>query len=383
MIEFVSGDFFDYEADIRVNTVNCVGVMGTGVALIFKKKFPDMFNDYLQACNKKEVKPGKPHVWIETNLLSECIIINLPTKVHWRNPSEYEYIEAGLVWLRKYLEDKEESTITLPALGCGNGGLDWGIVKKMIIEHLTGLDTKIFVFEPNNSFKEFDDTSLTNKFEDQNISKLLPSDKYYPHNLVRHYTSELYATGNIELLNKETISFITHFKPGDREKQALLKVIEELPTNRFVAVLGLGSSYEFDLAKEMLTRGFDVIFIVSVGILNLKVRTDLKEVWKPDKVLVLSMVDPTQTWNRYENINALKLRLSFSKILLINSLDLEFIQKYIVKTNYLALSIFYLNYWNDEVEFMNKVSAQKLGISQTTMKPNVLPLLGSLNKKTI
>ena len=100
MIEFVTGNFFDYDADIRVNTVNCVGVMGAGVALMFKNKFPAMFNDYYRACKENKVAPGIPHIWEEVDLFSSLIIINFPTKVHWKNPSEYEYIEKGLVWLR-------------------------------------------------------------------------------------------------------------------------------------------------------------------------------------------------------------------------------------------------------------------------------------------
>ena len=132
MLKYVKGDFFDYEADIRINTVNCVGVMGAGVALLFKNKYPEMFKDYSNACLKGEVKVGEPHVWVEDDMFSKLTIINLPTKIHWRNPSKYEYIEKGLEWLKNYLLDKENSTITVPALGCGHGGLDWAIIKDMI-----------------------------------------------------------------------------------------------------------------------------------------------------------------------------------------------------------------------------------------------------------
>ena len=90
MIEFVSGDFFEYDADIRINTVNCVGVMGAGAALQFKNKFPDMFLDYQKACELKQIKPGNPHVWLGQDIFSKLTIINLPTKDHWKKPSEYE-----------------------------------------------------------------------------------------------------------------------------------------------------------------------------------------------------------------------------------------------------------------------------------------------------
>jgi len=74
MIKFVKGDFFDYEADIRINTVNCVGVMGAGVALLFKNKFPDMFKDYSNACSKGIVIPGKPHVWLDNDMFKKTTI---------------------------------------------------------------------------------------------------------------------------------------------------------------------------------------------------------------------------------------------------------------------------------------------------------------------
>lgn len=380
MIEFVSGDFFDYEADIRVNTVNCVGVMGTGVALIFKKKFPDMFNAYQQACKRNEVKPGKPHVWTHINLLSQSIIINFPTKVHWKNPSKYEYIEDGLIWLKSFLENKPESTVTLPALGCGHGGLDWNIVKGMIVEHLKDLNTKILVFEPSSSTKNSDNSSFENDLRERNIFKLLPSDKNFPHNLVGRSSVQLYCKGNVELLNKKSISLITNFKPSVREKQALLKVIDELPTDQFVIVLGLGNSYEINLAKEILSRGFSVIFVTPVGILNLKVRDDLNSLWDYDKIAILSTVVPNQIWKRHESINALKLRMKLSKVLLINTMDLEFIIRYIKNPDLLTIKIFYLNYWNSDIDFMKDLSAQKIGLLKTTMKPNVLPLIESLNK---
>ena len=381
MIKFVSGDFFDYEADIRVNTVNCVGVMGAGVALVFKKKFPDMFKDYYQACKRNEVKPGKPHVWKEISLLSECTIINFPTKIHWRNPSKYEYIEGGLIWLRSFLENKAESTVTLPALGCGHGGLEWEIVKDMIIDYLGDLNTKILVFEPSSSHRKSENLDIENELNEQNIYKLLPSDKYYPYNLAGRSAIEVYCKGNMELLNKKSISLITNFKPSDREKQALLKVIDELPIDQFVMVLGLGNSYEIDLAKEILSRDFNVIFVIPVGILNLKVRKDLTLLWDYEKILVLSVAEPNQTWKRHESIKAFNLRMKLSKILLLNSLDLEFITKYINNFEQLQTKVFYLNYWDSEMGFLKEISAQKIGLSQTTMKPNTIPLLKALNKE--
>lgn len=144
MIKFMTGNVFDVYCDIRVNTVNCVGVMGAGIAREFKDRYPVMFEDYIKLCRKKQIVAGCPVVW--KGQLTE--IINFPTKNHWRNPSEYEYIENGLVWLSEYLAGRSPLTIAIPPLGCGNGGLDWDKVRPMIVKHLDQLDHQILLFNP-------------------------------------------------------------------------------------------------------------------------------------------------------------------------------------------------------------------------------------------
>src|SRR5688572_9767762 len=139
MLRFTKGNMFDVDADIRVNTVNCVGVMGAGVALAFKQRYPEMYREYKRECELGHVKPGKLHVWRN---LSGDWIINFPTKRHWREKSRYEDIDAGLIALREYLEQQGSVRVTLPALGSGHGGLDWAQVKKMIQRHLDGLEAE-------------------------------------------------------------------------------------------------------------------------------------------------------------------------------------------------------------------------------------------------
>ena len=178
MMKFVKDDFFDYDADIMVNTVNCVGVMGAGVALLFKNKFPEMFKDYSNACAKGEVQPGKPHVWKENNMFSKVTIINFPTKMHWKNPSKYEYIEDGLIWLKKYLSGNKNSTVTLPALGCGHGGLDWKIVRNMITKYLGNLKANILVFEPESSTNSKLTNELIETLNENDIQRLQPSNNF-------------------------------------------------------------------------------------------------------------------------------------------------------------------------------------------------------------
>lgn len=149
MLTFTTGDLFETPADIRINTVNCVGIMGAGLALAFKQRYPVMFEEYRRACAQNLVQPGKPHVWSNPN--APETIINVPTKRHWRQPSRYDDVELSLVWLRDYLVDKGEVRIALPALGAGLGGLDWERVKELIIKHLSDLPAKIMVFSPIDS----------------------------------------------------------------------------------------------------------------------------------------------------------------------------------------------------------------------------------------
>ncbi len=141
-------------AEALVNTVNTVGVMGKGIALQFKEAFPNNNKAYIDACKKNELAPGKLlAMWDENLQLGKKLIINFPTKVHWRNPSKYEYIEKGLVALRELLEEKKVKSVAIPPLGCGNGGLDWNKVKPMIEKALSGLETEVLIFEPNADIK--------------------------------------------------------------------------------------------------------------------------------------------------------------------------------------------------------------------------------------
>jgi O-acetyl-ADP-ribose deacetylase (regulator of RNase III) len=154
MIKLKQGDMMQSGAEALVNTVNTVGVMGKGIALQFKEAFPNNNKAYMDACKKKELMPGKLlAVWDENLQLGRKLIINFPTKVHWRYPSKYEYIEKGLVVLRELLQKEKVKSIAIPPLGCGNGGLDWDKVKPMIEQALSGLDTEVLIFEPNAAIK--------------------------------------------------------------------------------------------------------------------------------------------------------------------------------------------------------------------------------------
>ena len=147
-LSFAKGNMFDVPADIRINTVNCVGVMGAGVALAFKRLYPPMFSEYQRKCAARVIRPGQLYVWQSPD--GERIV-NFPTKRHWRDNSRYEDIEAGLIALKAFLADQGSVRVTLPALGCGHGRLNWSVVSAMITNHLQGLDARITVFQPADS----------------------------------------------------------------------------------------------------------------------------------------------------------------------------------------------------------------------------------------
>lgn len=150
MIEFTKGNLLASLDGVLVNTVNTVGVMGKGIALQFKDEFPHNYAVYVETCRKGELYPGiLLTVKDRSPRYGEKIIVNFPTKVHWRNPSKYEYIQRGLVALREFIINNKVESISIPPLGCGNGGLDWSRVKQMIMESLSGLDTVIHLYEPS------------------------------------------------------------------------------------------------------------------------------------------------------------------------------------------------------------------------------------------
>lgn len=149
MIEFTTGDILACEADALVNTVNCVGVMGRGIALQFKRAYPANFKAYEAACRQAAVQPGRLFVFETGQLAAPRFIINFPTKRHWRGPSRMEDIDAGLVDLVRVIRDREIRSIAIPPLGSGLGGLDWNEVRPRIEQALAPLqDVHVLLFGP-------------------------------------------------------------------------------------------------------------------------------------------------------------------------------------------------------------------------------------------
>lgn len=152
MIEYASGDILKCEADALVNTVNCVGVMGRGIALQFKHAYPENFKAYATACRRGEVQPGRMFVFETGQLAAPRYIINFPTKRHWRGKSRIEDIEAGLAALVEVIRARRIRSIAIPPLGSGLGGLEWVEVKPRIEAALAGLaDVRVMILEPQGA----------------------------------------------------------------------------------------------------------------------------------------------------------------------------------------------------------------------------------------
>jgi O-acetyl-ADP-ribose deacetylase (regulator of RNase III) len=152
MIEYKTGDILEEHVDALVNTVNCVGFMGRGIALQFKKAWPENFQAYAAACRRHEVQPGRMFVYETGRLTPPRYIINFPTKRHWRGKSRMGDIEAGLAALVAEVRKRGIRSIAVPPLGAGLGGLDWARVRARIARAMEGLrDVRVVVFEPDGA----------------------------------------------------------------------------------------------------------------------------------------------------------------------------------------------------------------------------------------
>ena len=154
MIHYLTGNIFDSDAMALVNTVNLEGVMGKGVALQFRNRFPENYRVYRTACKNKSIDIGKLLIHKENSVWGEKIIINFPTKTDWRKPSEYVYIERGLTDLVRVIIDYNITSIAIPPLGAGNGGLNWEKVKELINRKLSDVNIDVFVYEPTRAITE-------------------------------------------------------------------------------------------------------------------------------------------------------------------------------------------------------------------------------------
>ena len=151
MIKYIRGNLLEAEVDVLVNAVNTVGIMGKGIALMFKKRFPKNMYEYTKACKANQVVVGKMFITETDELMGPRWIVNFPTKQHWRFSSQISWIEEGLIDLRNFILNNDVKSIAIPALGAGNGGLDWTLVKSKLEHALGDLDSvNILIYEPFN-----------------------------------------------------------------------------------------------------------------------------------------------------------------------------------------------------------------------------------------
>lgn len=163
MINVRLGNIFETKMDVLVNTVNCVGVMGKGIALQYKKLYPEMFNEYKTLCNENLIQTGKLYPYYYKENLK---VLNFPTKDHWRSPSKMEYIINGLDWFVSNYNILGISSIAFPPLGCGNGGLSWDEVGPLMYNKLKDLPIDIEIYAPFGTEKN----KLTSEYLSKNIT---------------------------------------------------------------------------------------------------------------------------------------------------------------------------------------------------------------------
>ncbi len=154
MIHYTQGNLFDAQVEAVVNTVNTVGVMGKGIALMFKERFPENMAEYARACRAKQVQTGKMFVTETSELMGPRWIVNFPTKQHWRAPSKMQWIIDGLQDLKQFIQTNRVKSIAIPPLGAGNGKLEWTDVKPEIEKALADLsDIEIIIYEPTRQYQ--------------------------------------------------------------------------------------------------------------------------------------------------------------------------------------------------------------------------------------
>jgi len=159
-MKIVIGDILQSKAQTLVNTVNCVGVMGKGIALEFKKRFPEMFKDYVEKCKHNGLRPGIPYIY---KTLFPPHVINFPTKDHWKSVSKIEDIEQGLQYILDHYKKWDVTSIAIPPLGCGNGQLEWKAVGPLLYKYAKQMDIPVEIYAPYGAHPE----ELTIKFLEQ------------------------------------------------------------------------------------------------------------------------------------------------------------------------------------------------------------------------
>jgi|GEM_PF-439179 len=377
MIEFVHGDMFATPADIRVNTVNCVGVMGAGVALAFKQRYPEMFKAYERDCKQGLVQPGKIHVW---RSLSGDWVINFPTKRHWKDESRYEDIDTGLDALRAYLETVGHVCVTLPALGCGHGGLEWDQVSKMIEHKLDGVQARIRVFAPIESHRvgrvaaEEPTADEIRSAEEFGFEKL-SSSQFEPFRSAR----AVFTKGDVTGLSKRWIAILPAKEPGERELKALDAVASELSrdTAKLTVALLHASQVSEKIAQIFVYRGINVVILLPFGVLTRKSVARLASSNNPGTVTLVSVARPGTKWNRTVFAQTAEILREHASAALVSDPNPDWLIGR-VASSWRQARVFYLRYDGQSERtrsLLADMNALPIGRRSETGAPNVESLL--------
>lgn len=371
-VEIRNGDMFREGASVLVNTVNCVGVMGAGVALAFKTKYPDMFKEYKKLCAQGVIRPGKPFVW-EQELLG-ITIINLPTKDDWRNPSTLEYIELGIAFLYDFLKDRGAIKVALPALGCGHGKLDFSIVSKMIMDKLGGLEAEIILFEPECS-RQLPKTAKScdinyDELERKGILVFPPKKLLFLNGVLKNTT---YVRGKIFGETPQGVALLSSYKPQDAEIVTYKKIVHELLENKVLMTVGYSAVPERPALKYILSKLMNVIVLFSEGINRFSIRKDIESAWDDDLVSVVSISSPDASWKKYETMNLRLFAILSTKATIVTDPNPTWLLS--LATSVLAHhKIFFINY-EQNCDELKKLLVEKgikpIGPRQGTLLPDL------------
>lgn len=381
MLVFASGNLFETDADIRINTVNCVGVMGKGVALSFKERYPMMFDDYKEACDRGEVQPGRLHTWTAPEGVT---VVNFPTKRHWRQKSRYEDIEAGLRVLHDFLRERGRVRVTLPALGCGHGGLDWARVSQLIEDRLADLEAEIFVFGPSASrsadqaARNGDSEETRELLKQRGVRTWCKDDPAFPCSLGELGYGRLYLLGNERLLSEKWVSMLCSYQPAEREINAATMCAEGLSKAGVVVGSGYSPKVERRAIRAALEQGGNVVIFLADGILQFKQRQDLQDVWDKDRVVVVSVASPNQSWSKNAARDAQRAMVALSSCVLITDPEPKrwrALAKEVARVQ--PVQIAFVDYQTDATDMcaMRELSAIPIRRSRDTGAPNLSPIL--------
>lgn len=378
MIEFTSGDMFEKPVDIRVNTVNCKGVMGAGVALAFKNRYPDMFKDYKKACHDGIVRPGSMYVW--KNLLGDWII-NFPTKRDWREPSRYDDILAGLEDLRSYLKGLGPVSVALPALGCGHGGLDWGKVSSMVKEKLSDLDARILVFEPTDSrnigrtVQEQPSNEQKHELEVLGFKSMELPSKYSGEGL----PSAVLVKGDETLLTQHWVALLPSKDPLEKELMALEAVAQQLTleAKQMVVALVHATRATENIVELFLKHNIAVVLILPFGPLTRKAVARTPTDKRSAPFAMLSVASPNEAWGRPVLAQSTSMLRSGASSILLTDASPEWLSSKTMPT-WTKRPMFYLRYEtqsDDMRRMLERGGARSIGRRPDTGEPNLSPLL--------